>query len=342
MIIQVPGGPNISLILPSVYSLLQILALTGLGFLLSRYWGWSREFFGGLNRFLVKIVLPLYFFVKISQTDPADLRASLLFPLAAAVALVFGVCTSWLLVSLLPMSGRDRRVSIAMAGFGNSGIIPLMLIEILPVTLPRVAERFGTAAPTLFVGAYLLFLTPMLWSFGNYLVSGKQHKLRLKELVTPPLIGIMAGFLFLIPPLQDLLLNPTLPFFHVHSALAMLGRGAYPLILVCLGSMIAGLRGRVRKDHLMVAASVAGIRFLLLPALFFAAYYLFLRKMDLPGEVIWVLFLETHLPPATSLVVMARSETQSLVSFGLLFTYLCYMVVLPIYLLLFLSLPGLF
>jgi len=84
------------------------------------------------------------------------------------------------------------------------------------------------------------------------------------------------------------------------------------------------------------------IRFLLIPACFYIAYFTFLRKAGLNSAQLWILFIETHTSPALNLSVMAiqAGVNEDLTTFSLLITYLIYLFVLPIYLLIFFSLPG--
>ncbi len=231
---------------------------------------------------------------------------------------------------------------MALSCFGNSAIIPLMMIEIFPVTLPLIAERFGTLTPTLYVGIYVLVQNPLLWTLGNFLVSGKGKKPALKELITPPLIGILAGLLVVITGLKSILFQEQLPFYHVYGALYRLGQGAYPMILLCLGSMIANIKAKEgRKILLKQALTVSSVRFLIMPMLFLCIYFLLLRRLELSQAQIWMLFLEFHVPPATNLSIMAsRRPNESLVSFTILLTYAGYLIILPVFLLIFLSLPG--
>ena len=107
---------------------------------------------------------------------------------------------------------------MGMSAFGNSAYIPLLLIEIFPVTLPAVAYRFGLEIPTLYVGAYLLVLSPLLWSVGNYLVSASPGRIKFKDFFSAPLMGILAGFTVVLLHLQPVLFNPKLPFF-IYTAL---------------------------------------------------------------------------------------------------------------------------
>lgn len=331
----------IGIFLPVLYTVLQILALAALGFFLTRFWGWPHRFFRSLSRFLVNVVLPIYFFAKISRTDLSELRTGSFFPLAAMLVIGGGLLFGLIICSGLGLKGKEKRAAVAMSGFGNSGIVPLMLIESFPMTVPQVSDAFGTFTPTLFVGAYLLFQSPVLWSLGNYLVGGETRKPKWNELLTPPLFGILAGFLFLIPPLQQLLLNPVLPFSSLLNAFTRLGQGAFPLLLLCLGSIIAELRGRIEKETSLALATTAAVRFLIIPGLFFGVYFLILKNLYLSPAVLWVLFLESHTPPATALAIMAIGKNDTVVSPVLLWTYIAYLVVLPVYLMLFLSLPGL-
>jgi len=324
-----------------LYTVLQILALAALGFFLTRFWGWPHRFFQNLSRFLVNIVLPIYFFAKISRTDLSELRNGSFFPLAATLVIGMGLLFGFITSAALGLKGKEKRAAVAMSGFGNSGIIPLMLIESFPFTLPQVADTFGTLTPTLFVGAYLLFQSPALWSLGNYLIGGETRKPKWNELLTPPLFGILTGFVFLIPPLQQLLLNPLLPFSSLLNAATRLGQGVFPLLLLCLGSIIAELRGRLKKETRLALATTAATRFAIIPGLFFATYFLLLKDLYLSPAMLWVLFLESHTPPATALAIMAIGKNDTAVSPVLLWTYVAYLFVLPVYLLIFLSLPGL-
>jgi len=233
---------------------------------------------------------------------------------------------------------------MGMSAFGNSAYIPLTLIEIFPVTLPAVAGRFGLEIPTLYIGVYLLVLSPLLWSVGNFLVSGGSGRIKLKDFLSAPLIGILAGFSVVFLHLQPVLFNPKLPFFHIYSALNRIAPVTLPLIMISLGSMIANLSYKKDKNHsrIKVTLCVSLIRFLFLPALFFSLYFLLFKKLALSPVQIWVIFLEMHIPPAANLSVMAAQAeiNEDTVSFTLLVTYILYLFLLPLYLLFFLSLPG--
>jgi predicted permease len=331
------------MVLAIFYALLQLLFLSGLGFFLSRLRGWPRELFHGFNRFVASVALPLSFFTSIARTDPASLRSSWIFPIAAVVLMLLGLAFSALLFGLAGFSRDDRRTGMGLSTFGNAGYLPLALMEILPLSLPAMSERFGFPVAPLYIGVFLMVNSPLLWSIGNWLVAGTGRP-RLGELVTPPFVGIVAGLAVLGLGLQRPLLDPALPFFHVFRALERVGTTTVPLVMVALGAMIGELAFEpgTRRGLFGMAAVVSVVRFFLLPAAFVAAYFLVLKPLAFTAPQVWTIFLLMHLPPATNLSVMVSraGRNEAHVSFTLLVTYLLYLVALPLYLLLFLCLVG--
>jgi len=331
------------MVLAVFYALLQLFFLAGLGVFLSRLRGWPRGLFHGFNRFVADVGLPAYFFTSIARTDTASLRAAWIFPIVTVASVLAGLAFSVPLFGLTAFSRGDRRVGIGLSTLGNNGSLPLALMEILPLSLPTLSERFGFSVVPLYLGTSLMVYSPVLWSLGNWLVAGTGRP-RLGELVTPPFVGIVAGLLVLGLGLQRPLLDQALPFSHVFRALERVGATTVPLVMISLGAMIGGLAFEpgTRRGLFGMAATVSVVRFGLLPAAFVAVYFLLLKPLAFPPAQVWTIFLLMHLPPATNLSVMAsragRNETH--VSFTILATYLLYLVVLPLYLLLFLRLVG--
>jgi predicted permease len=329
------------MVLAVFYALLQLLLLSGLGFFLSRLRGWPRELFRGFNRFVATVALPVSFFTSITRTEAASLRSSWIFPLTAVASIILGLAFSAPLFGLLGFSREDRRTGLGLSTFGNSAYLPLALMEILPLSLPAMAERYGFSIAPLYIGVYLMVYSPMLWSLGNWLVTGTGRP-RLGELITPPFVGIVAGLAVLGLGLQRPLLDPALPFYHVFRALERIGATTVPLIMVALGAMIGELAFEpgTRRGLFGMAAVVSVVRFLLFPAAFIAAYFLVLKPLAFTPPQVWTIFLLMHLPPATNFSVMASraGRNEAHVSFTLLTTYLVYLAALPLYLLLFLRL----
>ncbi|GEM_PF-979747 len=338
-----------SLFIPVFYTLLQLLFLMALGFYLARYRGWDRQFFKPLSRFIVKIALPLYFFVRVSRTDIVDVKRGMLLPLVALILTLLGILISSLIFSFIKIPKTDKRAAIGLSSFGNSGYIPITLIEIFPLTLPLVTELFNVQVSILYVGTYLLAQSPLLWSVGNFLVSGSGERIKPRDFISAPLLGILAGLLVVVFNIQGPLFNPRLPFLHIYRALERLSQVTLPMIMLSLGSMIANLShfegkslSKKGRELARTALTISGIRFVIFPAIFLIAYFTFLRQYMRDPVMLWVIFLEMHIPPATNLSVMAQQAgvNEDSVSFSLLFTYLAYLILLPLYLMVFLNLPG--
>jgi malate permease and related proteins len=330
--------------LPIFYTVLQLFALIAIGFFLKKFGGWEDKFFSSLSIFVVKIALPLYLFIKISSSDPNVIARSPMFLLAAIIIMGTGAIVSIAVFSFLPFKENGKRAGIAFSTFGNSGYFPMSVIEIFPITLPFISELFGTSEPTLYVGVYLLVNSPVLWSAGNYLMTGKGKRPGIKEIFTPPFIGVLLGFLALLSGFEVIAGNKEMPVFHILASLEKISVMTLPLILISIGAMIGNLHvsGEKPSKLMLMAGATSTVRFLIMPALFYGSYFLFLKNLNLTPGQLWVLFLETHIPPATNLAIMAHSKgiNEDYAAYTLMVTYALYMVIFPFYLMLFLQLPG--
>ncbi len=332
------------MILSVTYTLLQLLVLLAIGFALARYRGYPKPLFLGINRFLAGVALPLYFFTSIAKTNVEDLRSGWIFPIIAAALILLGLVLSAGVFRLLPFSPEERRMGIGLSTFGNSGYIPLGLLEIFPLTMPQIAARFPAQTASLYIGCYLLVNSPLLWTLGNWLVAGTGRKPKITEIFPPPFIGIAAGLLTVALGLQGWLLDASLPFLHAFKALEKIGSTTLPLVMVSLGAMISELGAGTlsHRRRFGMAAAVAGIRYLAMPGLFIVAYILLLKPLGFTPVQCWAIFLEMNIPPATNLSVMASraGRNEEHVSFTLLVSYILYLVALPVYLFIFLQLTG--
>ena len=119
----------------------------------------------------------------------------------------------------------------------------------------------------------------------------------------------------------------------------------YPLLLLLyLGGLIGGVK--VTRDDLKsllgMTGAVAFVRLILLPGLFYAAFFGVLRHLSLAPAVLFVLFLETHTPPATNLSLMAGEAgvNEHHTAVTLLGNYVLYLLLMPVYLAVFLFITS--
>lgn len=334
-------------VLPVFYAVLQLLVLIAVGFIARRSGKWSEPFFRGLSRFVVVVALPLYFAVRLGRTDISDYGEVFSMPVAAIGMVVLAMLASYGLFALLPYRGQDRRAGIAMATFGNSGYMPLTIGEILPVSVPVVAELFAPDLVPVMVAAYLFVFSPILWSIGNLIITTPDEgrsRLTPGKLISPPLVGIIIGLGISLSGLGTLATDPALPVFHLFEAVDRLSAITLPLALVSLGALIGGLdvpRGAF-SHYLGLALAVVFVRFVVIPGAFVALYATGLLAWVGPAAL-FVLFLEMHTPPATNFTLMVGQTGVNTehTAVTLLVGYVAYVMAMPGYLVLFLYLsPG--
>ena len=236
---------------------------------------------------------------------------------------------------------KKKKAGIALGTFGNAGYIPISLIGIFPLTIPVFSTVFNCDKAIVLIGVYLIIYSPLLWSVGYFLISRDNQNFSFKNLLSPPLYGIIAGLLIPLFHLQPVLFNPALPFLYIYSALEQLGLVLSPLILVTLGAMIAGIKlhSSVKKQMNYILIAVSVVRFLLLPAFYFLVYFFVLKPIGAEKAVVFVLFLEFVIPPANnfSTMVMDSGVNKDLTAYILFVTYILYIVLLPVFLMLFMS-----
>jgi len=333
------------LIIPVFYAMLQLVTYFVIGFALRRKKMFSSEFFRQTGRFVVRIALPTYYFVRLAVVDIGEIVSAAFFPAAAVVLMALTLGISAAVMSAGGFEGRTKRAGIAMGTFGNSSMLPLFFIEIFPLSVPVIETTFGINTPLLYLGAFTIVQSPMLWAVGNYLVAGSMGRPKLRELISPPVFGVLGGLaaasLNIVPFLED----PALPFYYVYTSLENVGLTIFPLMIICLGAAIAdmGKQSDVsRKTLYSLAFSVASVRLLIMPLLFIALYFLFIRPLGLSPAHTWVLFLEMHIPPGTTLSIMAiqKGVNEEQTAFAILVNYVLYLFLLPVYILILLSLPG--
>lgn len=322
-------------LLPILYATLQLAVLMAVGVALRRFAGFGDEFFRSVSRLVVTVALPLFFFVRMSRVDLGILVDAALMPAAAVMIIAIGLFVSVPLFALIRFSDSDRRAGVALSSFGNSGYIPLTMAEVLPSAVPVIAARYGSELPSVFIGAYLFAMSPLLWSIGNMVITstgGGLRSMRLRNLISPPLIGIVAGLLVPVLGLQEAFANPNLPIAPIMAGAERLSAITVPLALVTLGGMIGGLIGRPKERLWQMAIVVTAVRLLLLPGIFYLAYFTILRPLGASAVAVFVIFLEMHTPPANNLSIMAgrAGVNREHTAFSLLVSYVVFVLAMPL------------
>ena len=327
-----------SVLLTMIQLVIPVLA----GVLLRRRGSAGEDVFRAISRVVVAVTLPLYFFVRVARTDVAVILGAGIFPVAAVLAVGIGLSLTWIVVRLTRDELAVDRLRIAAGGFGNSGYLPLSVNELLPVTLPVLGSLLNPEQTTLYIGAYVFMQSPLLWSVGNWLVQGGGVRFEARQLVSTPVIGILAGLVASVTGLGHLMATPDTLAFYLTLPLSRLGQATVPLVLLTLGGLIGGLtvpQGH-RKRVLRAGATAVLVRLVLMPGVFWIGLVATFggsggaTASAAPLAVLWVLFLEFHTPTANNLSVMAAraGRGQDEIAATMLMVYGAYTVVFPLYL----------
>ncbi len=326
------------------YTVLQIAVPVAIGFIFRKTQKITDQDYQVFSRLVISVTLPLYFVVRISRIDLNALIDVVWLPIAAIAVVGSGLLLARLLAPVLVPNEDHRGIFSALTGFGNSGYLPLSINELLPLTLPALAPLVGSDEATLMIGAYLFVQSILLWSVGNALVVGIGPRPSFRQFLSPAVIGMLIGLFLKISGLTSLIERPGTVFYYTFFALEQVSSLTVPLVLITVGGLIAGIDRTLLKDHSvrMYAISVTGMRMLVVPVLFWTFAIIFRKTALTAIPLLWVLFLETHTPPASNLSIMAAraAKSQSEVAAAILVSYLSYLAVFPIYLTMFLLFIG--
>ena len=316
----------------------QLLLPFTAGFIFRRVGGVGDQELRSFSRLIVTITLPIFFFVRVARADVAEVGTFAIMPIAALIHVVLAVGLSFLLARLLqPNSLAVRSATAAVGSFGNAGYLPLSVQELIPFTMPLVAEAVGTTQPPLYIGIYVLIHAPIMWSLGNYLVTGGGTKPGWQAFVPTPVIGIGLGLIASITGLGELAETSRGIWYHALQGLDTISRLTVPLVLITLGGVIGGLQlpGRERRNAAFRMALVAAVvRLGVMPAVFWLIATQTRITGGMSAAVLWVIFLEFHTPTANNISVMATrvARNQNEIALTLVVSYLAYLVLFPFYL----------
>lgn len=294
------------------------------GYLLIRFRIFSRNAIGDLAKLILYLHVPALLFVKMFQSfSPALFRELIIIPLGAVCILILAWLVAAIGAFLLAIPGENRSVFTAMMMFGNTGYIPIPLVmSILP--------EDQAARAVVYISMFLLIFSPLFWTFGIYLVAkGNPRESALKKLISPPFAGILVGVLCsLIFPVRNFLQN------HgsvIIESCRLLGEATVPLAMILIGAVIATLAPQNMK-HWKIMGGLILLKMILCPFLVIGILYF----IPLPNLIRLVLAIEAMVPPATNLVIMAKTygKDADLISSSLFTTYLFSLISLPCFILL--------
>jgi predicted permease len=300
----------------SVSAVLLVLMMVSVGYLFGLA-GWMKaEHKSIVINFLIYVAVPCMcvknVFGNFTQEMFANAGMLLLVPILFNLV-TFAVSIG--LGKLMKISKKRFGGFVVMCAFSNS----------LFIGYPITYELFGDAGVP-YLMFYYIINTAAFWLLGSFLIyrsgeSGEKFSLKgtLKNLISPPLVALLASIVLL-------LLGVTLPHLLMTFAGYMSGT-VTPLALLYVGFVIyeTGLKN-IRPDGAIWVASA--MRFIGVPALMLLMCGMF----GITGLAKNVFFIEAAMPVMTQSVVVSglAGADEQYNALGMSFTTLLCLIAIPI------------
>lgn len=263
------------------------LFLTVIGAALFVHFKLVPERFGkDLSGFIIRLLLPCLIFSKvIGGFYPDQMPGWWLLPLLGALMSLAGIG----LASLLFIRQLKEHMNLLpLAGIQNAGFL---VLSVAVVIFPEDFDRFAA-----YVFLFLIGFDVVLWSLGKVLTtSGSDSVFKLKEVITPPLITMIASLIIVFVGLRQLIPEP------IAHAAELLGGATVPMAMVVLG-LTLGQVSLKQWPAVMDVVKIMSVKYLLLPLLTILLLVVFSKYIEDP---IWadLMIIEASSAPATSIMI---------------------------------------
>ncbi|MCU4177087.1 AEC family transporter [Carboxylicivirga sp. N1Y90] len=270
-----------------------------------------------MSHITIVILLPCLFFSKIiGSFDPASFVYWWILPLVAFVMIGFALGLSYL---FFYKKRKQKKAIMAVASFMNANYM------VLPIATMLYVEDLNTFLTYCFM--FILGVSTALWSVGKYMVtSGENEKIRLKEIVNPPLIASLGSILIVLLGLEN----------YVPSAILIpvdfLGQAAIPIATIVLGATLGSISVR-QMPSIIDSIKVVGIKLFLMPAIVIALLY-WTQWLNTYPLIADLLVLQASVAPATLLIVQVRKYGGNAQEVGsmMLINYIVCLLTIPAWL----------
>lgn len=274
----------------------------------------SDNFRGDLTKFLSTVTYPFYIFNAI-YTGGYGKDLSIGLTMIKLSFLVYGIeiVLATIFARFWPVSEAKRPAYAFAMVFPNMSFLGLPVLE----------AALGSEG--VFYGAFfILFVDIIMWTYGAYLFKGGKGDFKLKQMITPSMVGALVAIIFIVfgIDLSDMLALPV----------SMIGGLSPPLSMIILGLMLAGMKKEdLAEGPLALIASLYRLivlplgTYFLLSLLGYESYYLYIPViiMAMPvaatGALLASRYGEDH-GSITGIIVL--STVLSLVSIPIVINFL--------------------
>jgi malate permease and related proteins len=273
-------------------SIFSILIIIFIGFILSKKGSFDQKIASIFSKIVINISLPSLMIINVMQRfDKQTLLQYKIGLLVAFSCVSLSYFLSWIIGKAIKLSTSKLGIFCAMFTFSNTIFIGL------PVNIALFGEE-----SILFVLLYYLANSFLFWTIGVYnikksnskSISNKFNIDTFKKIFSPPLIGFLAGVLFVM-------INISLPVF-INDTLKYLGALTTPLSMIFIGITISSIDMHKFKPSLDGLIVILG-RFLITPIIVFSFVNFFNFSYMLKN----VFVLESAMPIIAQVAIVSKA-----------------------------------
>lgn len=346
---------TLDLATPIVLAVLKVAVVALIGLVLARRGILHDAALSDLSGLVIKVTVPCLNFANAAAGIAGVSGPSAVLAVAGTPLLIgLGALGGMVLGRALGVRAGHWRAVVCASTFQNTTYLP---IAVATAVLPPLAALFPQGVPTapgaiaasgvVFVSLAYVAWSPLFWGVGLWWISDHQEgggPAAWTRLLSPPVVGVLLGYLFGLTPLHTVLLPVHAPLHFAFSAIQDVGSLSIPLGNLILGGMLAGaITGRRWQGRDALTAALA--KLVWVPGIALALLWLgraWWRADAALSLAAFVVFLEAISPPATNLAVMTKGRTLDASNLApqvvpglLLVTYTVSLLTMPLWLTLF-------
>lgn len=309
--------------------------LAAIGFAASKRKQLDDHSVSQMTRILTDYILPIAFFGSMYEKYGHDrVNCIAIAGISQCCFFIAGTLAAKLLIRITRYNGHRPTVE-TMSALQNNTYLPIAMLASL---LPPDQQTDGL----FYVGCFILFFTPMLWTIGvarlsSYSLTHGHNPTAALELsgksiwkraITKPFLGAIAG---IICKEIDLATGIAIPASLLNFC-KMCVWGMGPIAMIILGAIIAGIRWKNTFD-LKSVIIITIAKLLIVPALCLTAL-MHMDRSSIPALLVFVIFLESCMPsPADTSVICKRyGGNVDLTASVIVITYIICMATVPLWL----------
>ncbi len=299
-------------------AVLNVLALSGVGYFLARAGRIDREFLRKTSRLLTDVFLPAFIlYHTLSGADKLRLEWVYLLPFLGIGMLIASLILGFFIAKVFRVPSPS--LFSALVSFQNCGYMPLIMVSVM----------FGPEKRDLFYSWIFLYIVGfnfLVWSLGVWLVSGKKGEGFWRKALNAPFLATVVAVV-----LGQLGLASKVPS-GLYSFLEILSRPVLPLSMLVMGGILGLNCMTCALDRRTLTIAVI-TKLVLFPASTWAVLWI-LGPEVLTPDLRWFILMEASVPSAVSLVVIGESYggDTPFISQVLFYTHLFSLVTVPLFL----------